>query len=396
MMSQHPTLFVLLNDGFPDNAASFGEAGAPSAEALAHALATSPAWASFPEAVLIARQAPRPIVAVVGRFDEAAEAHLKALRVQLSASLERLRYVSYAQAERDCEVLADRLLKRFGRDAVRRLRFAGIPRGGLIVLGMLSYVLDLGHDQLEPPHLQDAPLVVVDDCALTGSRFGRFLKSCESRSVIFAPLYAHPDLRAAVEEEPRVRACLSARDLRDHGPERLGDDYAAWRKRWAERAGGPRYWIGQPDHVCFPWNEPDVGVWNPAAEAVEHGWRVVPPGHCLKNRPVADDEPAVPVQMQPEGKGPLKPAAHVLFGTFEEQLVVANAEEKASFRLTGAAADMWHALVEHGAVEHALAALRDAYDVDEATLKADLRAFVDDLRANDLLEEEHHAAASAS
>lgn len=391
-MPQRPTLFVLLDEETLPDALSFGQAEAPDAEALAGALAASPAWTSMPEAVLIARRGPQPAVAVLGRFDDADEERLKALRGSLSASLERLRYVSYAQAERACETLAERLLERFGRDELRRFHFVGLPRGGLLVLGMLSYALGLEHAQLEPPHPPDTPLVVVDDCALTGSRFGRFLESCERRHVVFAPLYAHPDLRAAIEEEePRVTACLSGRDLHDHGPERLGSEYSAWKERWAKRTGGLRYWLGQPDHVCFPWNEPDLGVWNPTAEAVEHGWRVVPPAHCLKNRSRPGSEPAVPVQVQPEAKGPLKPASHVLFGTFEGQLVVANVEEQASFRLAGTSAGMWHALVEHGKVNGALAALRDAYDVDEATLENDLRAFVENLRDRDLLEEKRHA-----
>ncbi len=395
-MPQSPKLFVLWDGDLTSYAASFGKGAASGAEALAHALAASPAWASMPSAVLIAREAPRPAVAVLGRFDDAAEGRLHALRVQLGAALERLRYVSYAQAEEDCEALARRLIERFGRGEVRRFRFTGIPRGGLVVLGMLSYALDLEHAQLTPPHPPRAPLVVVDDCALTGSRFGRFLKQCESRRVVFAPLYAHPGLRASVESEPRVMACLSAQDLHDHGPERLGSRYAAWKKRWAERADGPRYWIGQPDHVCFPWNEPDMGVWNPSANAAEQGWRVVPPAHCLKNRPAADGGPSAPVQVQPRSRGPLAPAAEVFFGTFEGQLVVAHAGEKTSFRLTGAAAGMWRALVEHAAVEEALAALQGAYDADAVTLEADLRAFAKDLRAHDLLEEKRHAATSTA
>ncbi len=396
-MHRPPTLFTLIDGELLPGTASFGGVTAFGIEALARALAAGPVWTSMPDAVMIVREDPRPVLAVLGHFDETAEARLEALRGQIGHTLHRLRYVSYAQAERDCEVLAARLVERFGREDVRRFRFTAVPRGGLLVLGMLSYALDLEHAQLEPPHPPEFPLVVVDDCALTGSRFGRFVKQYEHRPVIFAPLYAHPDLRAAIEAaEPDVAACVSGRDLHDHAPERLGEAYPAWRERWARRADGPRYWIGQPDHVCFPWNEPDIGVWNETAGQVEHGWRVVPPEHCLKNRSLPDGEPAVSVQVQPQGRGRLRPSRHVLFGTFDGQLVVADVEAKTSFRLDGAAAAMWHALTEHATLEEARAALQEVYDVDEAMLNVDLQAFVEDLLARNLFVEARHAETPAS
>src|SRR5215203_3670477 len=166
--------------------------------ALARALSTSPAWKEMPEVALIVRPEPQPVLGVVGRLDAAAEARLEALGPQLAEGLASLRYVSYAQAEEDCERLAARLVKRLGREGVRRSCFTGIPRGGFIVLGMLAYALDLERAQLEPPDSPDRPLVVVDDCAFSGVRFGQFLARCESRRVVFAHLYSHPDLRTEI------------------------------------------------------------------------------------------------------------------------------------------------------------------------------------------------------
>jgi hypothetical protein len=391
-VSRQPHVYALTTGDEPNLRGDLhGNAPVARLTALAHALAASPAWASLPgEAALVVRRGPQPALALVGRFGDAAEKQMAALRGQVSASLERLRYVSYAQAEADSGALATRLRERFGQDALRRFHFAGIPRGGLIVLGMLSYALGLKPEQLHAPPAPDAPLVVVDDCALSGARFRQFLEKHPSRRVVFAPLYAHPDLRSAVEEEPRVEACLSARNLHDHAPERLGDDYADWRARWQNRPGLARYWIGQPDHVCFPWNEPDVGVWNPETEQAERAWRIVPPEHCLKNRFVPDED-RLPVHVQPEGSGPLAPADHVLFGELTDGTVVASTETNDCFHLAGTAAAMWRALVEHGALEPARAALQHTYDVDEDALRDDLHAFADDLRANDLLEHRAHA-----
>lgn len=353
---------------------------------LARGLSTSPAWKGMPGASLVVRQAPRPTLGVVGRFNAEAEARLATLGPQLAGGLSCLHYVSYSQAEEDAERLATMLIDRFGREELRSFRFAAIPRGGLIVLGMLSYALGLRHTQMETPHPPDAPLVVVDDCSMSGFRFDQFLARCESRQVIFAQLYSHPELRTAIESrQPRVVACVGARDFQDHAPEKYGADYPLWRERWADRLGDSGYWIGQPGHLCFPWNEPDVTAWNPVSKKMERGWRLVPPDLCLKNRPVHGTEP-VPVQVQPEGTGALRPTGHVLFGEFEESIVVGNIETGVSFALTGVAADMWRAIVERGDLDEAATSLSEQYDVAPSVLRDDLRGFVADLLARDLLE----------
>jgi hypothetical protein len=325
---------------------------------------------------------------VVGRFDAASEKWLAALGDQITRSLGGLRYVSYAQAEQDCERLAEQLVERFGREELRRFRFTAIPRGGFIVLGMLAYALGLDQSQLEPPRTPGTPLVVVDDCALTGSRFGRFLERCESREVIFAHLYSHPDLRESIEiSEPGVLACLAAGDLADHAPERLGAEYDAWRRRCLSRGYGHRYWVGQLDHVAFPWNEPDAAFWNPVTETMERGINLVPPEMCLKNRTIPSTESVQPqVRVQPECPGPLLPSERVIFGDFEGQTVVGDLETGESFSLSGVAADLWRAIVERGSLEDAIDSLASEYDVDTAILRDDLRGFVEDLLLRGLLE----------
>jgi hypothetical protein len=354
---------------------------------LARGLSTSPAWKATPGATLVVRQAPRPVLGVVGRFDAAAKARLATLGDQLAAGLTCLRYVSYAQAEEDVQRLASMLVERFGRDELRRFRFAAMPRGGFVVLGMLSYALGLRHAQLEPPYPRDVPLIVVDDCAISGYRFNQFLTRYGSHQVVFAHLYSHPELRVAIEaRRSQVISCVGARDLYDHAPERYGAEYGAWREQWVSQLGDDiGYWLGQPGHLCFSWNEPDVTIWNPSTEKTERGWRIVPPELCLKNGGVHAMGPLT-VQVQPEGAGPLRPSEQVIFGEFEGNIIVGNTETRASFSLTGVAADMWRCVVEHGNLDEAVASLLREYDVDPSTLRADLRGFVEGLLAQDLLE----------
>lgn len=352
---------------------------------LATAISASPAWGEMPRAALVVRDEPDPLLGVVGCFGAAERARLEGLRWRLENVLPRLRYVGYEQATEDCERLADQLVERFGREELRGFRFTAIPRGGLIVLGMLSYVLGLRQSQLESPHPSDSPLVVVDDCALSGVRFGRFLERLESQPVVFAHLYSPPELRHAIESRERGEVvCLGAHDLRDHAPARQGDGYAPWRERWLARMDARGYWVGQPDHLCFAWNEPDVVTWNPVSGREENGWHLVPPGLCLKNRPAPGAEP-VQVQNQPRGRGPLRPSSRVLFGELEGQLVIGDLQTSESFVLEGAGADMWRAVLEHGNLEAAAEALLREYEVDGPALKADLRGFAGDLLSRGLL-----------
>ena len=358
----------------------------PALRALARAVATSLSCAQELCAALVVGTGPRPVLGLLARSDSAGKVWLAGQERALNRVCAHLRYVSYGQAERDCQQLAARLVERFGREAVGQFRYAGLARGGFIALGILAYTLGLERAQLEPPYPPDVPLVVVDDCAFTGNRFSRFLERCGRSQVIFAPLYSHPDLRAAIEaREPQVVACLSARDLHDHGPERLGKEYPAWRQRWLAMMGGRRYWGGQTDHVCFSWSEPDRFIWDSVAENLVRAWHIVPPERYLGNRLPPKTEP-IPVQVQPQGKGPLRPSEQVLFGELGGQTVVGNLETGGSFGLDDVAADIWRAIVAYGNAEDVVGALLADYDVGESTLRADLDDFVGDLLKRGLLE----------
>ena len=356
----------------------------------AHAIASSPAWAELGSTAIVVRERPEPHIGVVGHFDEAAHVRLSVLTWQFEHVLPRTMVLTYRDVETAVERLAAALIARFGRDACASFHYAAMPRGGHVVLGLLAYALGLHQDRLDTPPTTTAPLVVVDDCAISGSRLRRYLDAAPARTpVIAATLFATPELRSAAERDERVRAVVSAYDLRDASERRHGAGHEAYQATWRERSTHG-YWAGQPQHVVFPWNEPDMGFWNAVSERVERGWRLVAPERCVKNRPAVGTS-APEIQRQSEARGPLHVAPGVLAARFEGRLVLGAAHWSGCLTLEGTAASMWEALVTHGSAQAATAALAHTYDVEPERLEADLVGFTEALMQRGALESERSA-----
>lgn len=364
----------------------------PALFTLARALAAgAPATAGL--AIMVARPDP-PLLAAIGRFGPEDEARLQALHTRLRTHLGHTVYLDHRGAEAACERLAGTLTARFGREELARMRFVGVPRGGLIVLGMLAYALDLHRSQLGfgPADAGDAadpdgPLVVVDDCVISGLRLAQFLAGRHERQIVVATLYSHPDLRRAIRgREPRVVEVVSAHDLRDHARDIRGDDYDAWHARWTARSDGRAFWLGEPEHVCFPWGEPESGVWNPVTCREEVGWRLIPPELSLKARHTAAAN-GWTARLQESATGRHRVPAHVVYGDLDGEVVLGHLETMETFTLSGIAADLWRAAVSCGDDETAAARVAGAVGADPAEVLADLREFLNELRAAGLLEE---------
>jgi hypothetical protein len=344
--------------------------------ALAEAIALHPLWKQLPQGLLVARTQPTPDLAVLGIVPPQVLAQIHLQQAALNLACQRLRYVTYAEATAACEVLATRLTETFGSEALQSFSFCGIPRGGLIVLGMLAYTLGLSHAQMTPPYPETVPLVVVDDCALSGSRFARILPHYSQHRLIFAPLYAHPQLRQnLVAAEPQVLSCLSGQDLQDYGPNLMGEDYLSWQTQNQQRLTGQRYWLGLPDYLCFPWNEPDHSLWNAIEHKLEPSWRIIPPAYCLKNRSISP----FPVQRQTAFQGWLRPAEHIVFGALEHQILIGNLHTGEVFSLSGRAAELWRAISNAATIEAAIETTIETALATVSEPNSDLRAELDGL-----------------
>lgn len=318
-----------------------------------------------------------------GRLSAAQQARVERLPGMIERARASLRYVDYRQAEQDCEVLAAKILRHFARSELERFSFTAIPRGGLIVLGMLAYCLDLRAEQLAPESPEGRSLFIVDDCALTGARLAAALDRAASREVVVAHLYSHPELRAAVlAREPQVKQCLAAHDLSElaqatpAGPE----ERAAWVTARQELLGTERYWWGQPEAICFAWSEPDRPFWNPATEKLEDGWRFLPPHQCLKNRMRLLGEP------QDTRRELWRVPPDVVSGEFEGIVWLCHTKTGSVYSLDASAAAMWRLLAGNVAPESAIDQLAAMYAIDKETIRGDMEKFAARLVAEGMLE----------
>jgi hypothetical protein len=368
-------------------AAALGLPVSEAAGALARAIANSAFWRDCPRAVVLADDDGK--LALVGGFSADDRRRIEAQIAQSLGLLARIRYIDYAQAELESVRLAEALTRRVGADQLAACEFVAIPRGGHLILAMLAYALGIPRHHLPTcPAESSQPLVVVDDCALTGARFGRFIADLPRRPIIFAHLFSSPELRAAVERaEPSVVACVAAQDLADHGPSRIAD-YANWQQQRREALDGTRYWVGKTDPVAFAWSEPDTLFTDPVTGELRVLWRLLPPERCLKNRPPGGAAPIEVYYTRRDGDRCASPAPGVLTGELDGQIVIIADGSDRVLGLSGTAAEMWRLLLDRVSIDEVVAELSRRYDAPSTTLAQDLDAFLEQLLSAGILVQE--------
>lgn len=354
----------------------YGDNPATQTRRLAEALVCGPLWEKLrPRFGLTVRTEGHPVIGVLGTAGTGDLARLRALDWQVADNLARLRWVDFAEVEALCVHLAARLRGRFGSQ-LGRAWMVGIPRGGQVVVGLLSCALGMPATRVGAPPRQDADdlLLVVDDCALSGTRLRRWLQQNPQGRVAVVLLHASEGLRAAVEQEDRVVACVAASDLGDHAPAQQGANYANWIEWWRKRSPDD-YWTGHPDHVVYPWNEPDTLLWNEETGRAEPAWRVVPPDRCLKNRSqMPSGSAGVQVCVAPDGS--IGPADGVVWARAQGSIHVAKPTSARVTRMAGVAAACWSALMASGDEKSAAAAVATEYDEPLPRVRADLSRFI--------------------
>ncbi len=389
------------------------------------------AWHLMEDVRLVARSGPAPLLAVFGGTSVRDIVRLEALCDSLREVVQRHTFVGYADAERAARRLADMLTARYGIDEVQSWTFAAIPRGGMVVMGMLAYILDLDPDQIciagtgqIPEHF--GTLCIVDDCALSGIRLRGILDTVpfadpedtdDDREypdgdtapnrgrIVFCPLYAPADLCDSLEQnEPRVEACICAHSLEDLAPGRLGNAYPVW---YAARSSAfpEAYWIGIPEYVAFAWHEPDSRAWNRETGEVEHGWYLAPAERCLSSRlrlhlpewSTAGDTEALfetAAELIHGGSGAIRAAEGVVWSPTASALQIARITPQDDarpgaidyFELSGSAIAMWHAVIRHGTVDGCVEETISQFQGDRETICRDVESLLGELAEFGLLE----------
>lgn len=370
------------------------------ARVLAEAIAGSPAWHGGGSVVVAVRCRPEPLIALVGRFDATQRARIESLRSVLATILPWTRRLGPSEVESACVALAAHLRNELDPSELTRTRFVGVPRGGAIVLGMVSYLLDLEPTQLRlrptDPSMNggEAPVVIVDDVVISGLRAAEAIaRAPEDTSVVLATLASPPEARQALQRSfPQLRSVLSALDLHDHAPEIHGDELEAWRARWRRRSPEGAVWIGSPEHLVFPWGEPDIASWNEERGRSENAWQLFPPSTTLKARGRREglSKPShAEVQEVAASNGRYQLAAHLLQARTAEGVLLVDSENEVTHLLEASSAVSWSALLDvarnDDPIEYTAQRLLEVFDVSSEQARADARTFRDEVLAAGLL-----------
>ena len=338
--------------------------------------------------IVAVREHPQPLVAFVGELDAAGIARLSELAGLLDEADLRLRLFGWSDVEVACRRLARQLTERLSPDELDRCVVAAMPRGGLIVAGLLAYALGIPRHRIVAPaesaQVHDGQLLLlVDDCILSGARLRETLAAMSVPRVVVASLWSHPDLRVAVEAaEPRVTACVAGDDLRDHTSALLGDDEAAWRRRWSARVP-QRYHTALLDLVAFPWSEPDVRLWNPVTEQLERHWWLAPTSSCMHHSAVA---PALEVRTADEWRGAERLAPFVVpVPRTDATLLLDTRAGGRVLRFRGSSDELLRAWAAAGDVDAAAEAVAVRCGVSPARVRGDLCSLLAELSDRGLL-----------
>ena len=409
---------LLRLDASPSLLDGFRTAGHPDPPlGIAEALVRSPPASRMPGVAAAFRANPEPLLVLAGPMDTAARRRMTALEGLLHEAESRIRLLSWRDVEDACASLAVAVREHLPAGSPHP-HVRAVPRGGLIVTGLLTYALGIpasriGWDSGAPPgesvlpgagtettdhdgpHQSDptAPILVVDDVALSGVRLREVLGALPAhRRIVIATLASHPELRAAVvEAEPQVDAFVSGLDLKDHGPRLLGEADGAWRETWLER-NPDRYHTALLDMIVFPWSEPPLRLWNEEEGKLEEGWRVAPPELCFRTR---HTPPAIPLQHVDDLPGMERLLPHVVPLDLDDRTLLLGVDtgdqdgSPPSVALRWTAREIWR-LWMPGGRDAAVAGMRERYpEVEPNRIQRDVDALLAQLSDAGIIRLDH-------
>lgn len=205
-------------------------------------------------------------IGIFGTWEPRVQQRLDALRMQLRVQLPFMSVLAFDDVEASCE----RLAKQLSPMLTTNIAMAPVPRGGLIVAGLLAYALGLSRDQVRPA-LPGETVLIVDDTCISGVRMSEAVERSGADNTVVAVLAATTAAIDFLQRRFGDAICVVAeRILTDNTEFLLGDDTDEWRSRWASRDAEGAAVL--PEHLVFPWSEPDWTFWNSVTNDEDRGF----------------------------------------------------------------------------------------------------------------------------
>lgn len=309
--------------------------------------------------------------------------------------------ITYSQVETATDLLATKLIDRFGRKELKSFSFFPVPRGGLICLGFLSYCLNLTYKNIvhliEADHKNSKPIVLVDDCSMSGHRLLEFAQRFKGKNTIGAVLYAPKELQDGFKNNSiKSIDCFVGEYLQ---PSNDVDMLPIKGEVLASKMSlKDRVLAGDFRLPCFPWGEADQTIIDAKMQKPISGWALTRPktsgdnpnvdrsgghqrqfdfGKCI-NR-TCDLQNAIELPRSEK----LNP--DYMFFECGESLVAHDVVTKTSLELNSTGLDMLSAYLEIGSICDTVTELQTRFHVDREMLREDLTRVLNNFEKHRLL-----------
>lgn len=313
---------------------------------------------------------------------ESSQDHLSEINSQLQSldtSLQQIQYLDSTQCLDLTKSLAKIIKQTVPENILKNSQVVAIPRGGLFIQAMLSYFLPLKHHQLQYTEndVDTSPLIIVDDCAISGLRLAQQLEKFPNRDIYFFTIASPEKLRDSVKlKEARVLDFKSVVNIKS---------YSTLKAQNTQQ----RYWLGQCDAVIFPWSETQRSHFSNGKLSNRPLWKIAPDKLCMSTK--AKKQAIKATEVKENQSAVLSTPDNILHFTDQGITKILDASTMKHYSLDAIGSDIWQSLLSNSNLDHALAELSATYKVSKTRLNNDMQLLTQKLIDAGLINELKHA-----
>ena len=313
---------------------------------------------------------------------ESSQDHLSEINSQLQSldtSLQQIQYLDSTQCLDLTKSLAKIIKQTVPENILKNSQVVAIPRGGLFIQAMLSYFLPLEHHQLQYTEndVDTSPLIIVDDCAISGLRLAQQLKKFPNREIYFFTIASPRELRDSVNsKESRILDFKSVLDVKSYST--LDLNHAS-----------QCYWRGQCDTIIFPWSETQRSYRFNGQLSNVPLWKVAPNKLCLSAREKKQRIRTTEIKENPSSV--MSTPDDVLYHTDQGLTRILNVSTMKHYSLDSIGSTIWQSLLKNADLDNVLAELSSIYGVSKTKLNSDVQLLTQKLFNDGLINEFNHA-----